>query len=178
MNISERLLLEFDREMAEARKLLECAPEERFDWHPPGQVMTLRCLVSSIAELPTRITAVLDQGSLDITRVDSSGSADTLAPCSGTRYLEIFASNVLEARDGIVEASDEDLLARVTFELNGRAILSMPREAVIRRVVLGRSTWQRELLAMYLQIARVAIDPSPDKTQGWGSAESSGCHQA
>jgi hypothetical protein len=178
MNISERLLLEFDREMAKARKLLECAPEERFDWHPPGQVMKLRCLVSSMADLPTRITAALDQSSLNVTRVDSSGSAATLAPSSGTRYLEIFASNVHEARDRIVEASDERLLARLTFELNGKAILSMPREAVIRHVVLGRLRWQRALLAMYLQIARVAIDPSRDKTQGCNSVRSSECHQA
>jgi hypothetical protein len=131
-----------------------------------------------MADLPTRITAALDQSSLNVTRVDNSGSAATLAPSSGTSYLEIFASNVREARDGIVEASDERLLARLTFELNGKAILSMPREAVIRHVVLGRLRWQRALLTLYLQIARVAIDPTRDTTQGCSSGGNSECNQA
>lgn len=52
MTISETLVLEFDREVAKTRKLLECAPEERFAWHPPGQAITLVCLVRSIVEDP------------------------------------------------------------------------------------------------------------------------------
>jgi hypothetical protein len=131
-------VLEFDREVAKTRKLLECAPEERFAWHPPGQAITLVCLVRSIVELPTQITAAIDQSSLEVTRVDRSRSGAVVAPCSGTRYLETFDSNVVEARDDILEASDEHLLGRLSFELNGKAVLSMPREAVIRHVVLGR----------------------------------------
>jgi hypothetical protein len=88
MTISETLVLEFDREAAKTRKLLECALEERFAWHPPGQAITLVCLVRSIVELPTQITAAIDQSSLEVTRVDRSGSGAVAAPCSGTRYLE------------------------------------------------------------------------------------------
>jgi hypothetical protein len=94
------------------------------------------------------------------------------------RYLEAFDSNVVEARDGILETSDEHLLGRLSFELNGKAVLCMPREAVIRHVVLGRLKWQRAMLAMYLELARGAIGPSPDKIQGCNSAVSSECRQA
>ena len=122
--------------------------------------------------------AYTSQGS----RLEPISLSPVVAPCSGTRYLEALPggldSNVVEARDGILETSDEHLLGRLSFELNGKAVLCMPREAVIRHVVLGRLKWQRAMLAMYLELARGAIGPSPDKIQGCNSAVSSECRQA
>jgi len=178
MTISEALVLEFDEEVAKARGLLERAPEERFAWHPPGQSMTLGRLVKSIVEVPTQITTALRQGSLEVARVESHGSDAMVAPCSGTRYLEAFDSNVVEARDGIIEASARHLLGPLSFEANGVALLSMSRDAVIRHVVLGRLKWHRALLARYLELARGAPAPLPGRIQDCSAAKGSECCQA
>src|SRR4029077_3955680 len=178
MTISEALVLEFDEEVAKARRLVERAREESFAWHPPGQSMTLGLLVNSIVEVPTQITTAISQNSLELTRVDKSGTTAMVAPCSGTSYLEAFDSNVVAARNDIVGTSDERLLGSLSFESNGKTVLAMPREAVIRHVVLGRLRWHRALLAKYLDLARGAIRPSPDKMQDCSAAESSECCQA
>jgi hypothetical protein len=178
MTISEALVLEFDEEVAKARRLVERAREESFAWHPPGQSMTLGLLVNSIVEVPTQITTAISQNSWEVTRVDKSGTAAMLASCSGTSFLEAFDSNVVAARNDIVGTSDERLLGSLSFESNGKTVLAMPREAVIRHVVLGRLRWHRALLAKYLDLARGAIRPSPDKMQDCSAAESSECRQA
>jgi hypothetical protein len=149
-----------------------CAPEEKFAWHPPRQSMTLGCLICSLVEIPTEVTAAIRRSSLDVTRVNVEESAAVAAAYSATRYLEAFDSNVIESRDDIAAASDEHLQQRLPFELDGKAVLSMPREAVIRHAVLGRLRWHRTLLTMYLQLARVPPGPSADATPGDSSAES------
>lgn len=178
MNISETLLLEFDREVAKTRKLLECAPEERFAWHPPRQSTTLGCLICSMVEVLTQIMTALGRSSLDVTRVNVEESTPVAAAYSATRYLEAFDSNAMEARDRIVDASDEHLLRRLSFKAEGKAVLSMPRDTVIRHVVLGRLRWHRAQLGMYLELARVPVGPSEDATPGSSSAESSECRPA
>jgi hypothetical protein len=53
MPINEILLPEFDQEMAQTRKLLECVPEGRMDYKPHERSMSLGRLAGHVAELPS-----------------------------------------------------------------------------------------------------------------------------
>ena len=59
MPFSETLLPEFDAEMKNTRKLLECVPDGKFDFQPHPKSMTLGRLATHVAELPAWAKMVL-----------------------------------------------------------------------------------------------------------------------
>ena len=66
MPFSENLLPEFDEEMKNTRKLLECVPDGKFEFQPHPKSMTLGRLASHVAELPGWTNFTLDQEVLDL----------------------------------------------------------------------------------------------------------------
>lgn len=52
MPFSQTLLLEYDEEIKNTRKLLERVPDGKFDYQPHPKSMTMGRLASHIAELP------------------------------------------------------------------------------------------------------------------------------
>ena len=66
MTISETLLPEFDREMANSRKMLDVVPEDKFGWKPHEKSMALGYLASLVAEIPKWITAMVETSEIDI----------------------------------------------------------------------------------------------------------------
>ena len=53
MPFSEMLLPEFEEEMKNTRKLLECVPDDKLDFQPHPKSMTLARLATHVAELPS-----------------------------------------------------------------------------------------------------------------------------
>lgn len=52
MTIGQKLLPEFDQEMAKTRRMLECVPEEKFEWAPHSKSFTLGKLANHLAVMP------------------------------------------------------------------------------------------------------------------------------
>src|ERR1700722_18593338 len=67
MPFSQMLLPEFDAEMKNTRKLLECVPDGKFDYQPHPKSMTLGRLAAHVAELPSWTTYTLDREVLEMT---------------------------------------------------------------------------------------------------------------
>src|ERR1700680_3182897 len=67
MSISETLLPEFDQEMQNTRKLLECVPEDKPDYKPHDKSMTLARLAGHVAELPGWAVNTVHTSELDLT---------------------------------------------------------------------------------------------------------------
>jgi len=66
MPFSQTLLPEFDEEMMNTRKLLECVPDGKFDYQPHAKSMTLARLASHVAELPSWVAFTVDLEVLDM----------------------------------------------------------------------------------------------------------------
>ncbi len=131
-HISNSLLPEFDQEMANTRKILERVPEDKFDYKPHQKSMPLGRLASHVAELPGWAAHTIQVEVLEMT----SGQKPYLAH-SRKELLEAFDKNVKEAREAIAGATDEELHKTWTFRWDGKDIMSMPRAAVLRSVVMN-----------------------------------------
>jgi len=55
MAFSQTLLPEFDEEMKNTRKLLECVPDDKFDYQPHAKSMKLGRLATHVAEIPGKV---------------------------------------------------------------------------------------------------------------------------
>src|SRR5271165_3607801 len=103
MPFSQNLLPEFEEEMKNTRKILECVPDGKFDYQPHPKSMTLGRLATHVAEVPSWTAYTLDLEVLDIPADFKPNFAPTRAD-----LLVMFDKGVAEASQKIAAASDED----------------------------------------------------------------------
>jgi uncharacterized damage-inducible protein DinB len=164
--ISSALLPEYDAEMANTRKILAIVPNDQFDYKPHEKSMALGRLASHIAEMPNWAAHTIQMDVLDIKPGQKPYLAETRE-----QMLTDFDKNVTEARELIAGASDEDLHKIWTFRYDGKDMMSMPRFAVLRGVVMNHMIHHRAQLGVYLRLNQIEIPgmygPSADEMKYW-----------
>src|SRR5918994_6634227 len=166
MGLGEALLPEFDHEMATTRKTLERVPEEKFDWKPHEKSTTLGGLATHLANLPSWVGHTIDKDELDIA---PPGQPPLRIAPARTRdeVLAAFDKNVAAARAALAGASDERLLGPWTLLRGGNKVLTLPRAAVLRSLVLSHSIHHRAQLGVYLRLNDIPVPsvygPSADE---------------
>ncbi|BCS33274.1 hypothetical protein TBR22_A25010 [Luteitalea sp. TBR-22] len=166
MTIAELLVPEFDQEVARTRKMIALVPEDRFDFKPHEKSMTLGRLASHLAEMPhwlsTTLTTEVFEPGPDMKAFNASSLPAILAELD---------SRAASARALLATASDEDLAVTWTFRWNGHVVLSLPRHAVIRNMVLNHMVHHRAQLGVYLRLLDIPLPgtygPSADETRGF-----------
>ncbi|MCU1266703.1 MAG: DinB superfamily protein [Acidobacteria bacterium] len=165
MAIKDGLLPEFDNEMANTRKTLERAPNDKFDWAPHPKSSTMGGLVTHLANLPSWVSFTIDQDSLDIA---PNGEPQRATPVhSNAEAVETFDNNVAAARAAIAGASDEQLFQPWTLMANGKTLMTLPKVAVLRSFVMNHLIHHRAQLGVYLRLNDVPVPsiygPSADE---------------
>jgi uncharacterized damage-inducible protein DinB len=162
MTIAQMLLPEFDQEMASTRKMLERVPDGKFDYKPHEKSMTLGRLAGHTAEMASWVS-----GTLRVERMDFTGDEKPFSPTTRKEILDAFDKYVVEAREHLSKATDEDLAKIWTLTFKGQQILAMPRSAVLRTVVLSHLIHHRAQLGVYLRLNNVEVPgmygPSADE---------------
>jgi uncharacterized damage-inducible protein DinB len=81
--------------------------------------------------------------------------------------LNIFDKNLAEGRKVIEGASDERLMAMWKLLFNGKEVMSMPRIAVIRGMIMNHMIHHRAQLTVYFRLNDVPVPalygPSADE---------------
>jgi uncharacterized damage-inducible protein DinB len=172
MPIREMLLPEFDQEMANTRKLLERLPEKIPDYKPHEKSMSLSRLAGHVAELPGWAAETINKEVLEL----DIAKYKPFEPKTRQEVLDSFDKNSRQAREAIASVSDEQL--GVTWSLkstDGQVILSMPRSAVLRSVVMNHLIHHRAQLGVYLRLNEIEIPgmygPSADEMKFWQTSQ-------
>jgi uncharacterized damage-inducible protein DinB len=152
MSFSQGLLPEFDEEMKNTRKILERVPDGKFDYQPHPKSMTLGRLATHVAELPGWGKTTLETEMLEMDSSYKPHIATTTA-----ELLAMFDKNVAEARARIAAATEQDWAKTWGFKYNGHLVMSMPRTAVMRSVVMNHLIHHRAQLGVFLRLNDVAI---------------------
>lgn len=167
MPISQMLLPEFDQEMANTRKILERFPEGKNDYKPHEKSMDLGRLAGHVAQLPEWATMTLTTEALNM----EPATFKPFIPSSRRELLETFDRNVSAARAQIAAASDDSFGKVWTVSMSGNPIMSMPRVAVIRGMVLNHLIHHRAQLGVYLRLNEIPLPAlyGPTADEGaWG----------
>jgi len=162
MSFSESLLPEFDQEMAATRKILERVPEALFTWKPHEKSMTLGRLASHVAEMPSWADHSITMDKLVIGPEMKPFNAPTSA-----ELLETFDKNLIAGRAALAGATDDHLAKIWELEYMGHVIISMPRTALLRSVVMNHMIHHRGQLSVYLRLHDIPVPgmygPSADE---------------
>lgn len=171
MSFSQNLLPEFDEEMKNTRKILECVPDGKFDYKPHVKSMALGGLATHVAGLPSWTNFTLDTEELNLTPDFKQEVANSRA-----ELLAMFDKNVASAREKIAAASDEDWKVIWMLKFAGNPIFSMPRSTVMRSSIMNHLVHHRAQLGVYLRLNEIAIPgmygPSADEMNMFQAASS------
>jgi uncharacterized damage-inducible protein DinB len=165
MNYAETILPEFDREMANTRKVLERVPEDRLHWQAHPKSHTIGWNANHLAEILGWVEGMLTRPSWDIAPV---GGEPYQSPKLTTRQeiLGLFDRNVAAARKAIAAVKDDQLAQPWSLLNAGTPLFIMPRAAVIRSFVLNHLIHHRAILCVYLRLNDIPVpgmyDPSGD----------------
>jgi uncharacterized damage-inducible protein DinB len=170
MNYAGTILPEFDREMANTRKVLERVPEDKLDWQAHAKSRTIGWNANHLAEIPGWVEGVVTAPSWDF------------APIGGEPYqspkltrpqaiLDLFDRNVASARKALAAATDDQMMQSWSLFKAGTTLFSMPRASMIRSFILNHLIHHRAILCVYLRLNDIPVPglygPSGDEFTGW-----------
>jgi uncharacterized damage-inducible protein DinB len=156
--MSASLLPEFDLEMANTRRVLERVPDGKAAWQPHQRSMTLGRLASHLAELPSWCTNTFNRTELDLTPPGAPPHSPTLYQTSA-ELLQVFDKNAKEARAALAGAQDGDFMVPWSLKKGGTNLLTLPRVAVYRSLVMNHMIHHRAQLGVFLRLLDVPIPP-------------------
>lgn len=152
MTISEMLLPEFDQEMANTRKMLECVPDDKLDWKPHAKSMTMGQLASHVADMTEWAPMVVNREKLEMTP-----DMKPFMAANRAELLEKFDNGAAGARKAIEGATDDELAKIWSVSYQGQEIFSAPRSTVLRSMVMNHIIHHRAQLSVYLRLNDVPI---------------------
>ena len=167
MRMTEGLLQELEMEMANTRKTLERVPD-KFDWKPHAKSMTMGGLATHLAEIPGWVEITVKQDDFDVAPVGGR-PYEPPKPASSKEVLALFDKNLATARSALKEMKDEDLMKPWSLKSGGKAIMTMPKAAVLRGFILSHNIHHRAQMGVYLRLNDIPVPsiygPSADEGQ-------------
>ena len=157
MNYAELILPEFDREMANTRKVLARVPENKLDWQAHPNSHTIGWNANHLAEILGWVEGALTVPSWDFAPI---GGELYQSPklTSRQEILDLFDRNVAAARKAIAAVEDDQMTQPWSLLKAGTPLFTMPRATVIRSFVLNHLIHNISVPGMY--------DPSGDEYPG------------
>lgn len=157
MPIATSMLPEFDHEMKTTRTLLERVPDAKADWKPHARSMSLGRIAIHIPQMVLWIPVVLHETALDVAGPPTIGLDVSWE--STTATLATFDRAVTAGRAALAAVSDDALMVPWTLRAGAHVIMTIPRVAVLRTMVMNHIIHHRGQLSVYLRLNDV---PLPD----------------
>jgi uncharacterized damage-inducible protein DinB len=150
MEMIELILSELDREAARSRRALEQVPDGKHDWKPHEKSMIFGYLAGMVANIPTWITMIVTQDSLDIAPKDGPKQARPALNTSA-EYLQALDQATAGARDALRATSADHLNTNWQLLAGGQVVADTPRQEMIRDTI-NHWVHHRGQMTVYLRL--------------------------
>jgi len=163
MALIDGMLQELERETLTTRRVLERVPSERLSWRPHPKARTLGELAVHIATVPAAVAELVALES----PVQIPDFADPPTPTSASELVPALDRSIAKAKTVLGGMDDGTLLATWRLMRGERELVSLPRVAFLRSVMLNHWYHHRGQLTVYLRELDVPIPsiygPSADE---------------
>ena len=162
MGMSDAFLQEIDQEGKTTRRVLERVPSDRLAWRPHPKSMSLGELALHVAQVPGVIASWALEDTSNLGGVPKQAQA-----ASTDQVLKAHDASMTKAKEVLGTLGDAGL-QRTWQGMAGEAkLMSMPKMALFRSVVLNHWIHHRGQLSVYLRLCDVAVPsiygPSADE---------------
>lgn len=152
MPIINAVLGELDHEAKTTLRVLERVPGERLSWAPHPKSSSLGRLAWHIATIPATVQALLRAGSFDVAQARPSA-----VPEDAGAIVAGFRRNVGEARAFLAGLDDDVLREPFTLRRGEQTVMTIPKIAVIRSILMNHTYHHRGQLTVYLRLLDVPV---------------------
>ena len=156
MNYAATILPDFDREMANTRKVLERVPEDKLDWQVHPESHTIGWNANHLAEIAGWVEGALTAPSWDIAPI---GGEPYQSPKLTSRQgiLDLFDRNVAKARKAIAVVQDDQMTQPWSLLKAGTPFFTISRATMLRSFVLNHLIHHRAILCVYLRLNNIPV---------------------
>jgi uncharacterized damage-inducible protein DinB len=152
MKMIDVILAEMDQEALSTTRVLERVPQAKLSWKPHAKSMSLGQLALHVATIPGNIAEL---ASMDI--VPEPSKFIQAEAATAAELVPTLKASLAKARQTLGGMSDEQLMSTWRLMNQGKEILSMPRAAVIRMIMLNHWYHHRGQLLVYLRMHDVLL---------------------
>ena len=163
MTIAETLLLDYDAEIQNTRRILERIPEDKPDWAPHPKSMPMGRLAVHVARLPMFGSTILTTDELDM----ATAKFPPLVFESREKLLAQLEETSATTRKALESSTDEHLLKHWKLRFGDKVFGDGPRAVLYRTMFLNHLVHHRGQLSVYLRLNEVPVPglygPSADE---------------
>src|SRR5688572_16669714 len=162
MAIIDGLLQELEQEARTTARVLERVPDAHLGWKPHEKSMSLGQLALHIATVPGNVALLAAQSTIpEPPRFIQPPAA------SAAELLPALRDSVAEARAILAGMDDAAMMDTWTLMSGGEVVMTMPRVALLRAIMLNHWYHHRGQLSVYLRQLNVPVPsiygPSADE---------------
>ncbi|HLH02909.1 MAG TPA: DinB family protein [Bryobacteraceae bacterium] len=163
MSIADVLLLDFDHEIANTRRVLERIPENDPQWKPHEKSMPIGRLSVHVARLPDFWTRMITTDEVNL----ATAKFPPLVFESTAHLLSDLDRSSAEARTHLEKSTDEQLNENWRLSWGDKVIAEAPRKVLYRGMFLNHLIHHRAQLGVYLRLLNIPVPglygPSADE---------------
>jgi uncharacterized damage-inducible protein DinB len=148
----DSILLEMDQEAEVTKRLLDIIPEDKLTWRPHAKAKSLGELAMHIARLQAGVAQAARQ---DVTELPDFPPDPQ--PANRAEILNTFSESLKTAKEIVGGTNDADVVAEWTLTKNGKTLMTMPRIAFWRSILLNHNYHHRGQLSTYLRTLDVPL---------------------
>ena len=149
----EPILNEMREEAAVTRRILERIPADKLSWKPHRKSMSLGQLALHLANVPGRLTKILQQDQFEVPPENS----DPPAPKNIEEVRAVFEQSCKAAEEYVSGMTEQSAQAPWRLMLKGKQVFSKPRAAVVRSIMMNHCYHHRGQLSVYLRLLDVPV---------------------
>ena len=146
MRLVDPILMEMDQEAEITKRLFDIIPEDKLSWRPHAKAKSLGELAMHIAGLQAGVAELSQQDTVEIPNFPPDTEAT-----SREEILEAFADSLKKAKDIVNATDDARATALYTITKDGRTLMTVPRIAFWRSILLNHNYHHRGQLSTYLR---------------------------
>jgi uncharacterized damage-inducible protein DinB len=158
---------ELEQEIKATRKVIERLPDDKLGWKPHEKSMSAGELASHIAEMYSWGDVTMKVDELDLAPLDGP-KWESFKGKSTAEIVARLDENFFAAKAAIAAATDDEAWMKTwVLKMGGEPMMSMPRVACIRGMVMNHIIHHRGQLSVYLRMLDIPVPsiygPSADE---------------
>jgi len=161
MAMIDGLLQELEQEAQTTKRVLERVPQAHLGWKPHDKSMSLGQLALHIATVPGNVAQMIAQPSMQAPKFVQASATQA------SELLPALENSVRQARAALSGMDDAAITATWRVFDGDREILTMPRIAALRAIMLNHWYHHRGQMSVYLRQLNVPVPsiygPSADE---------------
>jgi uncharacterized damage-inducible protein DinB len=158
MKMIDSLLAELEQEAQTTRRVLERIPEAHLTWKPHPKSMSLGQLALHVATVPG---SVAELAAMDI--VPEPSKFIQPQPTTTAVLVPSLTESLAKARRALGHFDDARMGETWRLQDRGRDILTMPRVAFVRAIMLNHWYHHRGQLLVYLRLLNQSVRRCTDR---------------